>query len=152
MSKLKKRNPFTTIDRKGQTLRRFFFISSALLATFLVSACQTNEGSGEVTYSDLKAKGYKTGKLGASRENPRGGVGWYVSGNGERYWCVPSVTTVRIGADRFGVFRLANGQVYEVDEQQFAKSLRRDTSDSPQLSDIKAGRPRSQDISFCHKV
>jgi len=143
---------FKVIDRQDQTLRRILLISSALLASFVVSACQTQSSIEEVTYSDLKAMGYKTGKLGPSREDPRGGVGWYVTGKGERYWCVPQVSTVRIGSDQFGVFRLANGQVYEVDEQKFSKSLGRDTSDSPQLRDIKAGRLRPQDIKFCHKL
>lgn len=152
MSRFETSFPLSAIDRRKLILRRFHFISFVLLAPLLISACQTQSNTEEVTYSDLKAMGYTTGKLGPSREYPRGGVGWYVSGKGERYWCVPQVSTVRIGDDRFGVFRLANGQVNEVDEQQFAKSLGRDTSDSPQLSDIKAGRPRPQDIKFCHKL
>ena len=133
-------------------LKEFVCLGLAVGAALSLAACQTQANPNIATYSDLKARGLKTSRLGPNKENRSWGVGWYVSGGGERYWCAASSTTVRIGTDGFGVFAISTGKVYEVDEQRFANSLRRDTSDAPQLEDLKAGRPRPQDVNGCHKI
>lgn len=96
------------------------------------------------SYAALQGQGYKTSKLtrGAS-----GSLGWFVIGGGKKFFCPMRVATAQVGKSGLIGFTSSgkqvpmNRKVYE----HYAGSA----SIYPQLSDLKAGRPRPQDVSAC---
>jgi hypothetical protein len=95
-------------------------------------------------YKTLKERGYATSKL---TKNPRSGVlGWYVSGQGERYFCPKVGNAYRGGKSGAGTFTAGgypNPMPAHEYEQIAAHAMGLPPLDQlPLLDDLLAGRPR----------
>jgi len=115
-------------------------------ATVLISACQSTSGGSN--YTNLSAQGYQTS---AMTTNQAGVRGWYVTGQGERYWCKANISTVYVGQDGMGIF-LSSGRFISMDRAAYEEKAGAGDKGYPQLEDLEAGRPRAEDIHSCRKL
>ena len=104
----------------------------ALLGTMAFSA-----NADAASYKQLKAKGYKTGKL---TRNTAGISGWVVSKGGDRQFCRRTVVTFLVGSG-LRIISPAGKQI-KLDKKAYFDFVKKrgGTVDVPRWSDIKAGR------------
>ena len=97
------------------------------------------------SYSDLAAKGYKTSPLTKSRS---GAPGWILSGGGKQYFCRLGASVVLSGKNGM-VSITSSGRQIRLDKAAYEKSLGGPDASLPRLENLKAGRPRPQDVRSC---
>lgn len=119
-------------------------LAGVSLAVLIACAAFPTE-SQAAKYKSLKSKGYKTGKL---TKNQAGLMGWYVSGEGKRFFCKMKVSQVYIGSNKMAQFT-SSGRMITMNREAHHKYIGAKSMDLPQLKDLKAGRPRNQDVGYC---
>ncbi|MCX2725092.1 hypothetical protein [Roseibium salinum] len=126
---------------KNEFLKRFALLSLSL-AVFTGVSGQT---AWAASYKNLASKGYKISKL---TRSPSGSMGWYLTGEGKKYFCLLNVGVVYIGETGMGIFT-SSGRLIEVDRATYHKHQGVSKTDAPQMSDLKAGRVRPRDVGVC---
>jgi hypothetical protein len=115
-------------------------ISTVLFATVFTVAASTAALS--ASFESLVADGYKVAKM---TRNAAGTSGWLVSNGKTKYFCrldaTMALTKTKV------VSMITGGRMIEIDRKAFeAKSS---TDGMPQLADLKAGKPRPEDVGAC---
>lgn len=119
------------------------FVGASLAVLVACTALPTESQAAK--YKSLTSKGYKTGKL---TKNQAGMMGWYVAGEGKKFFCKMKVSQVYIGSTKMAQFT-SSGRMITLNRKAFHESLGVKSLDLPQLKDLKAGRPRPQDVGYC---
>ncbi|MTH98092.1 hypothetical protein [Roseibium sp. RKSG952] len=111
-----------------------------------LSACQTKLEAPTASYEELKAAGYKTSKL-----TSRDFKGWYLTGPNDRYFCVGAFNMVEFAPNKIGV-PLQSGKYGEINLEDIKRYRGVDDLVPPKLWELRAGRPRFQDVGVCQRV
>jgi hypothetical protein len=119
--------------------------SKLVLLTTLAALCLPASQSLAESYSSLVKQGYKTGKL---SKNAARAQGWTVSNGEKKYFCRMKVTMAYAGSNQIVAFTSA-GRSVKLDRKTFESHLGSSAGDLPQLSDLKTGKPRNEDVGFC---
>ncbi|PVB61450.1 hypothetical protein DCO57_11405 [Labrenzia sp. 011] len=114
-------------------------------ACVAISIAMFPQASSAASYKKLVSQGYKTSKLTRSRS---GSMGWFVSGRDKKYFCKMRGGSVYIGGGKMGIYTSA-GRLIPIDRDAYHSKQGVKKTDAPQLKDLKAGRPRPQDVGAC---
>lgn len=97
------------------------------------------------SYSYLVNKGYKTSGLTKSRG---GAPGWILSGGGRPYFCRLGVAIVLSGRNGM-VLISSSGRQSPMNKAAYEHFRGGPNPSLPHREDLKAGRPRTQDVGTC---
>ena len=101
------------------------------------------------SFHSLVAEGYKPGGLTQSKA---GNQGWMLKKGKDVFFCQMNVAQAYIGKDGLAVFTSA-GHMYKISKKAYFDQLNISSDDSiPRLEDLKAGRPRPEDVGSCSPV
>ena len=118
-------------------------ISAALLAVALTVAIPATAFA--ASFESLVGDGYKVGKMSRSAS---GMSGWILSNGKDKYFCrldaTMALTKTKI------VAMITGGRTIEIDRKSFASKS--STEGMPQFADLKAGKPRPEDVGACSKA
>jgi hypothetical protein len=98
-----------------------------------------------VDFQSLVEDGYKVSKM---TRNAAGMSGWMVAKGDTKYFCKLDATLAL--TKKSVISMITGGRTIEMDRKIF--ETRSSTSDLPQFSDLKAGKPRPQDVGSCAKA
>jgi hypothetical protein len=117
-------------------------ISTVLLGAAFTIAISTSVLA--ASFESLVADGYKVGKMSRSAS---GASGWVLSGKDGKYFCKLDAS---MALGKTTIYSLiTGGRVIELDRKTFEQSA--STDGMPLMSDLKAGKPRPQDVGSCSK-
>ncbi len=120
-----------------------FFVSLCSLTLLLFPA-----PADAASYSSLKKKGFKTGKLTRSKG---GSWGWFATNGSTRYFCTMRASIVLINTRKYISYTTAGRQI-PGNRVTFEKIWGRSMEGKfPYLRDLKNGKLRKQDVGPCTK-
>jgi hypothetical protein len=118
-------------------------ISTVLFAVAFTVAAST--AALAASFESLVADGYKVAKMTRSAS---GASGWVVSNGKTKYFCRLDATMALTKTKVVSI--ITGGRMIEIDRQAFESKS--STDGMPQLADLKAGKPRPEDVGACSKA
>ncbi|KJF73857.1 hypothetical protein [Agrobacterium arsenijevicii] len=122
-----------------------FSVFSSLLALVLFSLPVAAYAA---SFEELSSQGYKTSKL---ERNKAGMFGWMLSKENSRYFCTFRLGLAYSGKNEIVSFS-TSGRMFTLDRKAFEKHAAGRGGNFPQYEDLKAGRPRPDDVGSCRKL
>ena len=126
-------------------MRRSVSSVIAIVLAVAVAAPLPASAAGIAKYPSLKSQGLKTGKL---TQNRAGIHGWYVTGKGERYFCRMKVSIAYMSKTTAALIT-TSGRLLTIDRRSYDTMRGGPNPNAANWSDLKAGRPRNQDVGRC---
>lgn len=114
-----------------------------------VSFAATVEVASAATFQSLVSQGYKSGGL---VQNKAGIQGWLLKKGNDSVFCRMNVSLVYVGKNGMASFT-TGGRMIKLDKKTYMDYLNiTDDPTIPHLEDLKAGRPRPEDVGSCSPV
>ena len=100
-------------------------------------------------FRSLISNGYKIGGLSQSKS---GSQGWVLKKGKDTFFCRANVSLVYVGKNGMASFT-SSGRMIKLDKETYLNSMNMTHDDTiPRLEDLKAGRPRPEDVGSCTSV
>ncbi|UNZ49446.1 MULTISPECIES: hypothetical protein [Agrobacterium] len=120
-------------------------VSAPLLAMVLLGLPATAHAA---SFHELSAQGYKASTLAS---NKAGVLGWTLSKGNSRYFCRGELGVAYSGKNGMVSFS-SSGRMITLDRKAFEKYMGGRDANLPRYEDLKAGRPRPDDVGPCQKL
>jgi hypothetical protein len=122
----------------GQTMKLRIILGAVALSAFASTPALA------VSFESLVGDGYKVSKM---SRNAAGMSGWNVSKGDSKYFCKLDATQALTKTTVVSL--ITGGRTINMDRKTFESRV--STEGMPQMADLKAGKPRPQDVGSCSK-